>query len=695
MTLDINQIRDEFIASAKKRGCRVEEQPPARGYTFSANIYVESERVGRLLMRKTTISWKAKGAKKLQRLNSHEDARKIVNALAEPPAEERVGPDEPPAEAPASPAPRVRSARRGKRVPPVKKKPTIPKTPKPVKPSEGEKPSDSGITTPVVTPPTSPPRQATSLSRAVSMFKEGDFKKALEWAKLALAENPDSAAAKDILERAQRLIESKAAESVGEQEPRRVEETAKQPPVATDISGRKRELRAPEAIAAKPAAAPPPPATAESEAESPRRRLSPWVIVGLMAAILGIIIFKPPSGGRTTPERATEEATIDTLVDPLIALREEAARLRQVVDADIVGKPAAELVSVLTQITRLDPADTTAYSILGDMANRADSLGANALRANRFSMARSFLEEALLGLQQLQRQNPADTLLSDRIARNDRKRALLQVKRSAFANMVYVPADTFRMGSNAAGFDARPERDIELSAFWADKFEVTNQEYQTFLVARELDGPSDPRSSFKPYSWTGSAYPEGKARYPVVLVTWEDANRFANWLGKTLPTEAQWERIARGADGRHYPWGANFHTDSLACPEGTPVYSRVGVCTGDESPCGAMDCAGSVREWTNDWYDPEYYLRSSSRVRDPVGPRGGREKVVRGGSWREDGAIAGLTHRRSSLPPSRRATDLGFRLVIADSLYPEELRRSRDMSPARNSSTDPELVHPE
>jgi formylglycine-generating enzyme required for sulfatase activity len=688
MALDIDQIRDEFVALAKKHGLRVEELAPAKGYTFSADVYAESVRVGRLLMRKTTISWRPKGSKKLQRLNTRRDVKQIVNAFETPTKRADTGADEPAMKATPPPS-RTPPARPAKQPKPTKKRPVSPEPVEPAEPLDAEKPAPIEMEAADSVPPSPPERQATSLSRAVAMFKEGDFKKALDWAKLALAENPDSAAAKDILERAQRLLEAKV-DGMGEQrEPARDVAAPIEPSQAAAAGSRPGSPPSVETPPKVPPAAPPSPAV-ESEIEGSRRRLSPWVVVALMAAILGIIIFKPPSGGteRTEPE-AVKEVAVPSLSDSLTALRRQVARLKETVDTDVTGRPAGELISLLTQIVRLDPGDTATFRIVEGLALRADSLAVRALEANQFSEARKFLDEALLGWRELQRHTPNDSLLADRIARTSRTGNLLDLRRTAFAAMVYVPKGTFRMGSDAAGFDARPERDIELSAFWADKFEVTNQQYQAFLLETGAQGPSDRRSAAKPYSWNGNTYPEGTALHPVVLVTWEEAVRFAQWMGKTLPTEAQWERIARGTDGRHYPWGDTFHPDSLACPVSKPAYNKVGVCSGDESPCGARDCASSVREWTNDWYDPEYYFRSSSRVTDPLGPRGGRERVVRGGSWREEAAIAGLTHRRSKMPPSSRSIDLGFRLVIADSLYPDELRESKNAP--RNSDAGVDL----
>ena len=112
MAVDIKQIRDEFVALAEKNGCRVEEQAPTKGYTFSANIYVGSERVGRLVMRKTTVSWKATGATKLQRLNNKNDVERIANTLAKRPEEGRPPPREPPLPQGKGPAAPARPARR-------------------------------------------------------------------------------------------------------------------------------------------------------------------------------------------------------------------------------------------------------------------------------------------------------------------------------------------------------------------------------------------------------------------------------------------------------------------------------------------------------------------------------------------------------------------------------------------------------
>ena len=204
--------------------------------------------------------------------------------------------------------------------------------------------------------------------------------------------------------------------------------------------------------------------------------------------------------------------------------------------------------------------------------------------------------------------------------------------------MVFVPEGSFLMGNKKG--DDRDEQDehtVTLSAYYIDKYEVTNKLYKTCENEGGCDKHGNPYDPADPGNYyINSIYDE----YPVIFVDWEMANKFCDWRDARLPTEAEWEKAAKGDTNYSYPWGntidcdhANYFKAGKAC---TVLYpAKVGSAELGTSPYGAYDMAGNVWEWTADWYDP-YYYQTSVEV-DPPGPKvaglGGREKVIRGGSW--------------------------------------------------------------
>jgi iron(II)-dependent oxidoreductase len=193
------------------------------------------------------------------------------------------------------------------------------------------------------------------------------------------------------------------------------------------------------------------------------------------------------------------------------------------------------------------------------------------------------------------------------------------------AEMILIPAGEFIMGSpeGEGENDERPQHTVFLDAFYIDKYEVTNFQYKQFMDATGHGAPAD---------WNNEKY--NQPNQPVVGVTWHDAVAYAKWAGKRLPTEAEWEKAARGADGRIYPWGNEW--DSSKCNSGVggdgyQYTAPVGSFSDGASPYGVLDMSGNVWEWCADWYDNNYYSRSPQQ--NPKGPDSGSSRVLRGGSW--------------------------------------------------------------
>ena len=251
------------------------------------------------------------------------------------------------------------------------------------------------------------------------------------------------------------------------------------------------------------------------------------------------------------------------------------------------------------------------------------------------------------------------------------------------AGMVLIPAGEILMGSKPGGGDGdeSPQHKVYLDAYYIDVYEVTNAQYHQFWIAdgekKSKHTPASYGSSYMIGDWPGVA--ETKPNYPVIGVTWYDATAYAEWAGKRLPTEAEWEKAASGTDERKWPWGDDFDLEIPTSDtaggnlkskihsnrrDGSDGYDNttapVGTYPTGASPYGVYDMAGNVWEWIADWYDKDYY--SNSPAKNPSGPDVGKLKVIRGGSWNHRENDQRCNNRYYTYPDSWGNT-LGFRCV--------------------------------
>jgi eukaryotic-like serine/threonine-protein kinase len=211
--------------------------------------------------------------------------------------------------------------------------------------------------------------------------------------------------------------------------------------------------------------------------------------------------------------------------------------------------------------------------------------------------------------------------------------------------LMHVPAGEFTMGSKAEDAlplcekfgvscpldllrNEEPPHTVYLDAFWIDQTEVTNAMYIKCVQAGKCEPPTEPKSYTRDSYYDNTQF----AKFPVVLVAWGDAEAYCAWADRRLPTEAEWEKAARGEDARVYPWGNDFPSnDLLNFRDFIGDTTVVGKYPSGASPYDALDMAGNVWEWTADWYDGTYYASSPSS--NPPGPDSGTERVLRGGGF--------------------------------------------------------------
>jgi formylglycine-generating enzyme required for sulfatase activity len=219
--------------------------------------------------------------------------------------------------------------------------------------------------------------------------------------------------------------------------------------------------------------------------------------------------------------------------------------------------------------------------------------------------------------------------------------------------MAYVPAGEFVMGgpSGEGDADEQPPRQVFLEGYWIDRLLVTVAQYRQFCQATGREMPLAPD-----WGWY--------EHHPVVNVSWGEATAYAKWAGKRLPTEAEWEKAARGPEGRRFPWGDEWDPKKCSNSSNSRSTQPVGSYPSGASPYGLLDMSGNVWQWCMDWYDESYYRIAPSR--NPTGPAAGRHRVLRGGSWECDkpGYFRAARRDYKHFVPDGRDNYDGFRCVI-------------------------------
>lgn len=285
------------------------------------------------------------------------------------------------------------------------------------------------------------------------------------------------------------------------------------------------------------------------------------------------------------------------------------------------------------------------------------------LRAGQTENARLILEHYLARNETGGLTEEARTLLQSMTLKKTAASAEIKIPEG----MALVPAGAFTMGSQQAGLDESPEHPVYLDAYFIDIHEVSASDYSQFLNAVDNINAYYLDNKYGTLLYNSRFEPRpGLESYPVNNVNWKGANAYCRWKGKRLPTEAEWEKAARGTDKRIFPWGNSRPTPLQAryfqtWTEETrhSVMTPVNTLPEGKSPYGLFNMAGNVKEWVDDWYDREYYTETTEYT-NPKGPIGGEFKGLRGGSWKDLGGFVYSSFRNNSHPDTRM-DDYGFR----------------------------------
>lgn len=346
----------------------------------------------------------------------------------------------------------------------------------------------------------------------------------------------------------------------------------------------------------------------------------------------------PASGQLENGANPTSEAVVSSTATPAITDTPPSAEEQQTLTASIpTSYPSGLLADT--------PGSANAYPVSGEAtANPTASNGGQAAPTATQASGQS--------------QNPTPT--QAQVSGPTATPTLVTITRPADGMvMVNIPAGTFNMGSEDSEvipvwFGEMPVHEVNLSAYYIDQTEVTNAMFAKCVQSGSCTVPEFPDSSSRATYYGDGNY----ANYPVIYVSYLQANAYCQWAGARLPTEAEWEKAARGTDGRMYPWGNTIACDQanfLGCGVDT---TAVGSYPSGKSPYGLFDMAGNVFEWVNDWLGEAYY---ATAPRDnPQGPTSGTFRVLRGGSWASD-QYEVRSAARGMLSPDYTDAITGFR----------------------------------
>ncbi len=528
---------------------------------------------------------------------------------------------------------------------------------------------------------------AVPLAEALEAFRKGEFEEARRKARGVLEAQPDSEAAKELIERCRRILaEGAEAAGVAEEQPPAEGGLPLGAPVEPGAPEAVMETAAPERVPADEGAPGQAPPVVERPREGPAVKVPPvatvrrrvgWVhLVWGGIVLIAVVALLLVRRGREQPESEPRPERASTSQQELrLRLADLGRQAKQREElGDFWGgdsSAGALYAGLLAEEPSSESARMGALRVADTLKALADSAYVSA------DYAAALQEyEALAGLAgRCINILPRDNVFQRRLAWAEHRMDTTRVRRELYKDMVHVPAGAFYQGDNEGPLDSRPRRRVVLDDFWIDRFEVTNRHYEMFVTAT---------GHRRPGHWPDSLIPPGEEYKPVVNVSWYDATAFARWAGKRLPTEAEWEKAARGADARRYPWGSRFSPSACNTGEGGRGQAvDVGSYREGASPYGLLDVAGNVREWTRDFYDGRYYRGAATR--NPRGAQSGTSKVVRGSSWRLTREWA-LTFARARLRPGERYMDLGFRCVSEKGVVPPVEGPVAEGSPSRDES---------
>ncbi|NKB80403.1 MAG: SUMF1/EgtB/PvdO family nonheme iron enzyme [Nitrospirales bacterium] len=252
--------------------------------------------------------------------------------------------------------------------------------------------------------------------------------------------------------------------------------------------------------------------------------------------------------------------------------------------------------------------------------------------------------------------------------------------------MVLIPEGAFIMGTNEGGYNERPKRTVNTPAFWIDRFEVTNHQYQEFVATTGHRKPGPPSRYAKRLAQLRGP------NQPVTYVSWYDADDFCRWVGKRLPTEVEWEKAMRGVDGRLWPWGSQDvrHAANFGWPEdGFDATAPVGAFPQDQSMFGVYDGAGNLMEWVSDWYKEEAYRIGAGASEKSNAANHGSYKTMRGLGYTSRGIDLRITNRSFIVPDFRDET-IGFRCASSSNVGEKQIMAELGSDPSRENRSSTE-----